>query len=230
MARLLNQGLAVVICLLMVSALAQPATAQRGGGRGFGRLFNGTPKAQLATLAEVQADLKLTDKQKTDILLINEKLRDDRRGLFGGGFGQFSQIRDDMEKLNREASADVDAKLDDAQKQRLQEIAIQVNGSAALSDPSVVEKLNLSPEQKDKLAQVRADNNKAVEEAMADFGDLSREERREKFRTLAETADTNLMGVLTDEQKTEFDAMKGKELDLDLSPLSGRGGRGGPNR
>lgn len=229
MARQLNKGLVVVVGLVMVSALAQGASAQRGGGggRGFGRLFNGTAKAQLATLDEVQSDLKLTDEQKTQIADINDKLREERRGLFGSGFGQFNQIRADMDKLNREASAEVDAKLDDTQKQRLQEIAIQVNGAAALNDPSVVEQLNLSDEQKKKLEEVRADNSKAVEDAMSDFGDLSREERRDKFRTLSETSDSNLLGVLTDEQKKNFDEMKGTEIDVDLSPLFGRGR---PNR
>jgi len=227
MARQLNKGLVVVVGLVMVSALAQSASAQRGGGRGFGRLFNGTAKAQLATLDEVQADLKLTDEQKTQIAEINDKLREDRRGLFGSGFGQFNQIRADMDKLNSEASAEVDAKLDDTQKQRLQEIAIQVNGAAALNDPSVVGQLNLSDEQKKKLEDVRAENSKAVEDAMSDFGDLSREERRDKFRTLAETSDSNLLGVLTDEQKKKFDEMKGTEIDVDLSPLFGRGR---PNR
>jgi Spy/CpxP family protein refolding chaperone len=227
MARQLNKGLAAVVCLLFVSALAQSTWAQRGGGRGFGRLFGGIAKAQLATLDEVQADLELSDEQKKQIAEINDKLREDRRGLFGGGFGRFSQIRADMDKLNREASAEVDAKLADPQKQRLQEIAIQVNGPAALYDPSVVEQLSLSDEQKKKLEELRADNSKAVEDAMSDFGELPREERREKFRQLSETADSNLLGVLTDEQKSKFDEMQGQEIDVDLSPLFGRGR---PNR
>jgi Spy/CpxP family protein refolding chaperone len=227
MARQLNKGLAAVVCFVIVSALAQASWAQRGGGRGIGRLFGGIAKAQLATLDEVQSDLKLTDDQKTQIAEINDKLREDRRGLFGGGFGQFSQIRADMDKLNRAASAEVDAKLDEPQKQRLQEIAIQVNGPAALSDPSVVEQLNLSDEQKKKLEEVQADNSQAVEDAMSDFGDISREERREKFRALSDTANEKLLGVLTDEQKTQFDKMKGQEIDIDPSSLFGRGGGGG---
>ncbi len=227
MSRQLNMGLVAVACLAIVSAVAHPAWAQRGGGRGFGRLFGGVAKAQLATLDEVQSDLKLSDEQKTEVAAINDKLREERRGLFGGGFGQFSQIRDDMDKLNRKASDEVDAKLDDAQKQRLQQIAIQVNGPAALGDPSVVAQLNLSDEQMKKLEEARAENNKAVENAMSDFGDLSRDERREKFRTLSETADSNLLGVLTDDQKKKFDEMKGQKIDVDLSPLFGRGR---PNR
>ena len=207
----------------MVVALAQPAWAQRGGGRGFGRLFGGIAKAQLATLDEVQSELKLTDEQKTQVADVNDQLREERRDLFGSGFGQFSEIRAEMDRLNRDASAKVDAKLDDAQRKRLQEIAIQVNGPAALNDPSVVEQLKLTDEQKTKLEAVRSQNNKAAEEAMLDFGEMSRDERREKFRGLADSAGEKLLGVLTDEQKTEFEKMKGAEIDVDPSQLSGRG-------
>jgi len=227
MARHINKSLAVVIGFGMAVAIAQSASAQGGGGRGFGRLFGGVPKAQLATLDEVQTELKLNDEQKTQIADISDQLREDRRDLFGSGFGQFSEIRTQMEELNRKASAEVDGKLDDDQKKRLQEIAIQVNGPAALNDPSVVDQLSLSDEQKKKLEEVRSDNNKAVEEAMSDFGDLSREERREKFRALADTANEKLLGVLTDEQKKTFDEMKGKEIEIDPSSLFGRGGGGG---
>ena len=160
MARQFNKYLALVIVLGL--AASQTALAQRGGGRGFGRLFGGVPKAQLATLEQVQTELKLTDEQKTQVADISDQLREDRRELFGSGFGQFSEIRSQMEDLNRKASAEVDGKLDDAQKQRLQEIAIQVNGPAALNDPSVVDKLSLSDEQKKKLEEVRSDNNKAA--------------------------------------------------------------------
>jgi hypothetical protein len=62
---------------------------------------------------------------------------------------------------------------------------------------------------------------------MSDFGDISREERREKFRALSDTANEKLLGVLTDEQKTQFDKMKGQEIDIDPSSLFGRGGGGG---
>jgi hypothetical protein len=206
-------------------AVVQPALAQRGGGRGFGRLFGGIAKAQLATLDEVQAELKLNDEQKTQVEEINDQLREDRRDLFGSGFGQFSEIRAEMDRLNREASAEVDKILNDGQKMRLQEIAIQVNGPAALNDPSVVEQLKLTDDQKTKLEEARAENNKVAEDAMADFGEMSREERREKFRELGDAAGDRLLGVLTDEQKTQFKEMEGDQIEIDPSELFGRGRR-----
>ena len=229
MAWQINQRLAVAVAvgLGLAVAIAQSASAQGGGGgRGFGRMF-GVSKARLATLEEVQTELKLSDEQKDQIEDINEQLREDRRGLFGGGFGQFSEIRTKMDELNSKASAEVDGKLDEDQRKRLQEIAIQVNGPSALNDPSVVDQLGLSDEQKKKLEAVRSENSQARDEAMDNSGELSREEQREKFRGLADTANEKLLGVLTDEQKTKFEEMKGKAIEIDPSSLFGGGGGGG---
>ena len=55
--------------------------------RRFRRLF-GVAKAQLATLPEVQTELKMTDEQKTRVAEINDQLGEDRRALWGTGFGR----------------------------------------------------------------------------------------------------------------------------------------------
>jgi hypothetical protein len=146
--------------------------------------------------------------------------------LFQSGFGRFNEIRGEMEELNRKASAEVMELLDVAQRKRLQGIAIQVNGPVELSDPAVGEQLQLTDEQRTKLEEVREANSQAVRDAFQDLGDLSREERREKFGELAESAGNNLLGVLTDQQRAQFDQMKGEPLEIDLSQFRGRG-RGG---
>jgi Spy/CpxP family protein refolding chaperone len=225
----------LVVGLGLVVAMAQPAWAQRGGGggRGFGRGFGGgISKARLATLDEVQADLKLSDEQKTKITEISDDLRQKSRDLFGGGMGRFAEIRADLEKLNREASAEVDKALDDAQRERLQQIDIQVNGAAALNEPNVIADLKLSDEQQKQLDEARAENEKVVTEAFQNLGDMSRDERREKFREIGDAASERLLGVLTPEQKTQFEAMKGETLEIDRSQLRpgfGGGRRGGGN-
>ena len=200
-----------------VAVAVQPAWAQRG--RGFGRLGGFSP-ATIATLDEVQADLKLSDDQKTEIATINDDMRSDMRDLFSGG------DRPDMEafeKLNQEATAKVDKALDPAQFKRLQEITLQVNGANALNDPAVREQLHFTDEQTTKYEEARDANR----EAMQGLGDLSREERRAKFEELRTTANDRLLAVLTPEQTTEFDAMKGAPLEIDLSQLRGRFGGGG---
>jgi hypothetical protein len=125
-----------------------------------------------------------------------------------------------MEVLNNEASQKVNELLDPAQRQRLQQIAIQQNGPRALQDPDVVAELGLSDEQKTKLAAVVAENTKAFETG---FGQSSRENWRDQANALADQADVRLLGVLTDEQKTKLDELKGKPLEVDLSQFFRRG-------
>jgi len=203
-----------------VAVAVQPAWAQRG--RGMGRMRGFSP-ATIATLDEVQAELKLSDDQKTEIATINDDLRSDMRDLFSDGG---PPDMDELQKLNQEATAKVDKALDAAQVKRLQEITIQVNGASALNDPAVREQLHFTDEQTTKYEEARDANR----DAMQGMGDLSREERQAKFEELRKTADDRLLAVLTPEQKTEFDAMKGAPLEIDLSQLRGRFGGGGRGR
>jgi Spy/CpxP family protein refolding chaperone len=204
-----------------IAVAVQPAAAQRGGG-GFGR-FRGFSPATIATLDEVQADLKLTDEQKTQIATINEGMRDEMRELFGGGGRPDAG---EMEKITQATAGKVDAALDPAQNKRLQEITLQVNGANALNDSAIQQQLHFTAEQTKQFEEARATNR----EAMQGMRDLPREERREKFAEIQKEADELLMAVLTPEQKTEFEAMKGTPLDVDLSSLRGPGGGGGRGR
>ena len=215
-----NRKWLAVLAMGAVLVYSSSASAQRGRGRGFNRFFGGVPKAQLAALDQVQTELKLTDDQKKRTAEINDQLRDDRRALWGRGFGEFSEIRTEAERLNREASEKVDGLLDDAQRKRLLEIAIQVNGPRSLNDPDVVAALELGEDQKTKLAEVRDENAKAFEDAFAEYG----REWRQYADELTEKANERLLGVLTEPQRERLEAMEGAPFELDFSQF--RRGRG----
>jgi hypothetical protein len=209
-------------------ALTQFATAQRGRG-----LFGGPARIQLCTLEQVQADLKLTDDQKKLAEEINQKLNDDRRGLFqgGGGGGDFAAMREKMEKMNDEASAKLTEKLDDAQRKRLTELYVQTNGTSAIVDKEVSEALKVTPEQAKSLAEASDKNRQDRFGAFRDFQDMSDDERQKASEKLAKEGDERMLAVLTNEQREAFGAMKGKELEIDISPLfRGRRGGGGQGR
>lgn len=220
MARYLTRGLAFGVCLAVVAMMVDSAWAQRG--RGFRRMF-GVSKAQLASLPEVQTELNLNDEQKTQVAEINEELRDGRREIFGTGFDKWNEIRGRVEQLNRDASQKVDDLLDPAQKKRLLEINIQQNGPRALNDPDVIAELGLSDEQKAKLAAADEENNQAFEKAVEESG---RDDWRQRAGELSEASDQRLLGVLSDDQKKQFEAMAGEPFNIDLSQLF-RGRRGG---
>lgn len=209
--------LAVVVGLSISAVLSEPAFAQRG--RGFRRMF-GVSRAQLASLADVQKELNMTDEQKTRVAEVNDRLRDERRELFGTTFDGWSKVQPQLEELNNKASQEVNEVLEPAQRKRLQEIAIQQNGPRALQDPDVVVELALSDEQKAKLAAAVAENTKAFETG---FGEASRETWRERAGELADQADQRLLGVLTDEQKTKLDELKGEPFEVDMSQFFRRG-------
>lgn len=216
-----SKWLAAAALMAIVATIADPAWAQRG--RGFGRERNFSP-ATVATLEVVQADLKLTDEQKTAVATINDEMRSDMRELFTGGG---PPDREAFAQLNADASAKLDQALEPAQVERLREITLQVNGAQALADAKLREQLKFTDEQNKQFEEARAANR----EAMQEMADLSREERRENREEFRSAANERLLAVLTPEQKTEFEAMQGAPLEIDLSELRGRfgGGRRGGN-
>jgi uncharacterized protein YgfB (UPF0149 family) len=211
MSRQLIRTIAVILGVLVVWATVEPAWAQRG--RGFRRLF-GVPRAQLAALPDVQTELKLDDEQKTIVTEVNDQLRQERRDLLGTGFDGWSAIQGRMEQLNSEASKKVNDALKPEQRTRLQQISIQQNGPRSLQDADVVAELGLSDEQKTKLVEAVSENTKAFESG---FGGGDRESWRQQAGELADQADERLMGVLTDEQKTKLEQLKGEPFDIDMS-------------
>jgi hypothetical protein len=222
MNRYLGKCLATAVALVLVAMAVEPVLAQGGGGggRGMGRQ-RAYSQARLATLPEVVTELKLTDEQKTKISAIADQLQSDIRSSFGGGGGPPDM--DKMEQMNQDATAKVDALLDAGQQKRLGEIAIQVNGASSLNDAALRKQLNFTDEQTKKYEEARDANRAAMTELMG----MSREERQGKMADMRKEADDRLLGVLTDQQKTEFEGMKGTPLTVDLSALRGRGGGGG---
>jgi Spy/CpxP family protein refolding chaperone len=225
MNRFIGKCLLAACVAAIVAVAAEPASAQRGRGMGRIRMFS---PALVASLDEVQTDLKLTDEQKTEIETINDDTRDKMRDLFSEGGPPDMEA---FQKLNEEATTQVEKLLEPAQVQRLQQITLQVNGASALNDAALREKLHFTDEQTTKFEEARDANREAMQDAMDDLGDVSREERRAKMDELRQAADDRLLAVLTPEQKTEFEAMKGAPLEIDRSQLRGRfgGGRGRDN-
>jgi Spy/CpxP family protein refolding chaperone len=229
MSRFTGRVLGSLAALAIVVALAQVAEAQREGGRrggrGFGRMGFGVSPVQLAAESEeVQGALKLTDDQKTKIVEINDELTDARRDLFQGGGGS----REEREKLNADAAAKLAEVLDEGQQKRLMGIQIQVNGANSLLDSAIAKVLNVTDDQQTQLSEVRDDNMEAMGEAMRDLRDqdLSREEMTAKMQELRTESDKKLLAVLTSDQQTQYEELKGDPVEVDMSQFRFGGGRG----
>lgn len=209
---------AAALIVTSTVSLTLPVTAQQR------RSPFDVPRVSLASLPEVQAELKFTDEQKTLANSLQEQLVEDRRKVFQNGSGDWDAMRIEIEKLSNEASAKVLDKLDDGQKKRLTEIYVQANGPNALADKEVMEQLEISDEQVEALETAREDNRYAFFDAWQDFQGMSEEERREAMAELQEEADARLLEALNDQQREEFSKLGGEELEYDLTPLMPRRG------
>ena len=217
----LSRHFSLAICgLVAVAATADIAFAQRGGGGGGGRGPTSRTRYELATLPEVQAELKLNDAQKklaTDLLA---KQREKRASAGGpGGGGNWAAMQAEMAKMNTEFDAELLAKMDDTQKTRMNGLIAQANGAAALMDEAIAKAMQLGEEQVAKLKSANDANRAARREAMAGLQDLSQEERQAAITKFTDKENATLMATMSDEQKKKFDSLKGAELKMDFTSL-----------
>jgi hypothetical protein len=212
--------LAGSICL--VAVLTDSAAAQR---RGNSRLFGAIPSVTLAQLEEVQQELKLTDEQKQKVEQLNEELVAARRDAWENAAGDFDKMREDIAKIYADFTTQFNTALEEPQQKRAQELYIQINGAVALTNEAVTKELMVTDEQQKKLDQAAEESRQQVFDSFQDFQNMSDEERAKKVEELIESRDTSLSAVLTDEQKAQFEKMKGEKLEVNLDNLPGPGGR-----
>lgn len=213
------------IGLLSCFSAAEVAYAQGGGpGRGPGR--GQRTRFELATLSEVQSELKLTDEQKKhaseQLTKLREKQAATRAAVANGGGGDdaaFAAIREELQKMAAELDATFGTKLDDAQKTRMNGLIAQVNGAAALMDSEIAKALELTDEQTAKLKAANDANQAALRETMQEVRDMSPEEARKAMTKMATEQTKTLMAVLTETQTKKLESLKGAELTIDMAPL-----------
>ena len=194
--------------------MAENAQAQ-GRSRGGLRMGNVAP-VQLLQVEKVQGELKLTDEQKKSIAAVHEEFMAGRRETFAAVEKESGERGPKMKELKEKIAARVGEVLDDAQRQRLKEIVLQVNGASELEDKAVAEALKITDEQKKQLAEVRKANSKARREALKALEEGGEGSRGEILTKLQQEGDKKLLDVLTTEQQKQFAAMQGKKVELEL--------------
>jgi Spy/CpxP family protein refolding chaperone len=235
------------LVLLAALALCSTAWAQPGpGGRGpMGGGFIASPSALYPLLlnsATVQKDLHLLDEQKAKIKEALDKSRAAMRELRSGmgdlrdlppeeRTARVQKIRKKMQAQGEEASKALASILRPEQLSRLKGIALQrMAFSTISSDKDVQKDLKLTDDQVAKLKSIADDVRKKL-------GDLSnagpgddRNAMRQKMQDMMKGAETKVMDVLTADQKTALETMKGNKLDIPNSELRGGTGGGGGRR
>lgn len=205
-----------------IAVLAAVSMAQGGGGGGRGGFGQGRggfgmqdPSGVfLLRREDVQGELKLTADQKSKLTTIQEDQRAKMREMFqgGGGGGDREAMMAEMQKMQAENNKVTLAVLDDTQKKRLKELAVQRMGNGVAANAEMQKELGITDDQKAKIKDLQAkqqEANQAVMQKMRD-GEIQREELQGIMQKNTDIYNAELGKILTDAQKAKIKEMGGK--------------------
>jgi Spy/CpxP family protein refolding chaperone len=226
----------------------------------------GSSKFQLLTNPAIENELALTDAQKAQVKTLLDEYRAAVRGPENSTDREslrslppeeqrerFRAMMEERAARSKAATAEYtpkfNAALEEIQTERLQQIYWQMQGINALRDDELASQLNLTAEQREKIAALERPQGFDRNRSESGSGDRRPEgesrggerggERggfnREEMRARMEQRNADIMAVLTPEQQAKFTELKGAEFDLSTlrgdRQGSGRGSRGeGGNR
>ena len=208
-----GNAIVLIVGVGLVLSMAESAVAQRRGQGGL-RLGEAT-STQLLQIAAVQNELKITDEQKTKAAAVNETVTSGRRQIFAANSKDSKERAPKVAELNKQADAEIEKILNDAQNKRLKQIVLQANGAAELQKDEIQKALSFTEEQKSQIAEIRKENLKARRDGLAQLQGAA---RSTKDAELYREADKKLLKVLRSDQSKQFEQMQGEKIKLDLVP------------
>lgn len=225
--RVLSTAVVAVACLSIAFAQGGGGQGggQRGGQGGFGQRgmgmgMQGGP--QILARQDVQAELKLTDSQKSQIQALLEANRP--QGGFGGGRGgggggqgfDPEALRAQRERME----AEVQKILTPEQYKRYRELNLQLQGPRALGQPEVAKEVGLSEAQQNQirqLIQAEQETMRSMFQGGGGGGDF--QAMREQMQAMRAETDRKILAVLNAEQKAKWESMLGKKFEFQRGPI-----------
>lgn len=213
-----------VLVLGSVAAMAQDGGGRRQRGQG-GQRGQGQQGGQVVFRTDVQADLQLTDEQKTKLTEYRTSMRGNRQRGQGGGGGNGGGGNGGGQGANREEMlarrAEQQKKLAEIltpeQVKRLKEIQIQMAGPQAVLEADVQKELGLDAAQVKKVEDVQKtfrEANQAVQQRVRSQ-EIDREKAAEARKTNNEALKTEITKILTAAQQEKLKALGGKPFKAD---------------
>ncbi|MBI3860449.1 MAG: hypothetical protein HY290_00985 [Planctomycetia bacterium] len=184
----------------------------------------------------VRQELRLTTEQRDQISSILNRVKVARESL--GLDGNLASLTPEIRKARRaefgkiadQANIEVSAALTESQRERLRQLAIWILRGDALFTQDVVNELKLTDGQKTALA----DEFESLRKKMLDIQFPAKgtdEERRRKVHeqstTMKKEFDERCVKILTDQQRAQFDKMRGDRFEVEMSEFPTIYGRGG---
>jgi Spy/CpxP family protein refolding chaperone len=187
-------------------------------------VFGGRNATNLARLPQVQKELKLTDEQTTKIAEINKSSSAKMGELYKGLQGlkpqerkkKYAELNKKRAEATKASQAQIKKVLTDEQKTRLEQISVQQQGVRALLDEEIAGKLKVTDKQQAAVTEAFASQQKKQRQLFQDIrnGVLQREDYAKKSAEIREETNKAAVNSLTDEQKKQFEAMKGEKFEL----------------
>lgn len=204
--RTLMAGMVILCGGLLVAGPARGQEGGGGGGRGRmialpGLLRQESVQKELGLSTDVIAKLKEIVGERGEALRnLRDMPEEERRAAMA-----------EQAKVIREQESAIEKVLDGKQLDRLRQIRVQALGPRALMDEKVAEQIGLTADQQATL-------RKTMEEAR----------QGERGPEMRQKLEATVQGMLTAEQKTKLETLRGKPFDV--STLQMRGPGGGPRR
>jgi Spy/CpxP family protein refolding chaperone len=205
----------VLAALVAVGSLNAASAQQRGRGGFGGRMGGGGDGLMILALPPVQKELNLTDAQKTAVREVTDEMQSSFAGLRDLSQEERREKMQEMQAKSKELRAKVDATLEPAQKDRLKQLVLQRRGAfGALQDADVATALKLTDEQKKKVETLAEESRPGRGQGGGGGAGGDREAMRERFQALQKERNEKALGILTAEQKAEFEKMQGAKFEF----------------
>jgi hypothetical protein len=172
---------------------------------------------------DIRQHFKLTDQQFNQL----NQTYGEHYGIYQQGvnkFGKdlnpeqrFEKMQELQQRFNKDFSATANNVFTDPQqRQRYNQVYLQYQGYNAFSDPSVQEKLNLTPEQRQQIAQYGQDWDKRMNDLGRTY-QTDREGSTKQFNEMRTQSGERLNTVLTPEQQKSWQQMTGEPYQFQPS-------------
>lgn len=217
----------LVLLMTLVLGFAFVAVAEAQRGEGSRRGFRGSSRGSLLGLLrieQVQKGLNLSEEDVAKVGQLREKIQEEMGPQYAAlremedrqqQRAKMTELRDQVDRKAREGLREA---LTREQMMRLYQIRMQVrNVVDSLANRYVAGRLELTDEQKEKLAVINKEVQAKRTELFASMRDASQEQRTEayqKYRNVRTDADEKALGLLSADQKEVFEKMKGKKIEL----------------
>jgi hypothetical protein len=176
----------------------------------------------------VQNELGLSDNQKAALQKVRDEQSTGDQSFFAGFMGISP---DEMQRRLERRASDLRNKIQKVltpqQTARLSEINLQIVGIVALSYDDVAKALGLSAEQRQQLKSVSDESHQKLDRLVATvrISQLNTQQRadlRKKQEAIAVERKEKSLALLTDEQKSKFEKLKGEKFDTSSIKSGGK--------